>query len=66
MRLNSASDEDFEKVLKEVKKEYEANMPKGSQHSTVVQTSTGGPALSEKDQANAAFGQALKELVAGK
>lgn len=62
-RLLNASDDDFDKTLKEVKKEYEAYIPKGNQHSSVVNTNTGGPALSEKDQANLAFGKALKDLV---
>ena len=62
-RLINASDTEFDKVMKDVKKEYESVLPKGSQHSTVVQTSGQQPATSEKDQANAAFGKALKELV---
>lgn len=62
-RLLSASAEDFEKTIKEVKKEYEATLPKGSQHSTVVQTSGLPPQVSDKDRANAEFGKALKELV---
>ena len=62
-RLLNASAEDFEKAIKEVKKEYEATLPKGSQHSTVVQTSGLPPQVSDKDRANAEFGKALKELV---
>lgn len=62
-RLINASDDDFEKVIKEVKKDYDAIAPKGSQHSTVVQTSSTKPELSDKDKANAEFGQALKKLV---
>ena len=62
-RLINASDDDFDKVLKEVKKEYEAILPKGNQHSSVIQTSSNGPTPSEKDKANADFGKALKELV---
>ena len=66
-RLLSANEEDFDKVLKEVKKEYEAVLPKGNQHSTVVQTSTGNkPSPSEQEQANIAFGKALQELVGKK
>ena len=62
-RLLNASAEDFEKAIKEVKKEYEATLPKGSQHSTVVQPSGLPPQVSDKDRANAEFGKALKELV---
>ena len=62
-RLLNASDDDFEKVIKEVKKDYESVLPKGSQHSTVVQTGGAKATISEKDKANAEFGQALKELV---
>ena len=62
-RLINANDEDFDKVMKEVKKEYDAVLPKGSQHSTVVQTSVKQPEQNEKDQAKQEFGQALKELI---
>lgn len=62
-RLLNASDSDFEKVVKEVKKEYEATLPRGNQSSTVVPTSTGEKPVSDKDKANAEFGQVLKELI---
>ena len=65
-RLLTATDENFDKVVKEIRKEYEATMPKGSQSSTVVQTNSVPPQVNEKDRVNEAFGKALKELVNGK
>ena len=64
-RLLNASDEDFDKIVKEVKKDFENNIPKGNQHSSVIQTSTATPSnrQSEKDRANEEFGRALKQLV---
>ena len=64
-RLLNASDEDFDKIVKEVKKDFENNIPKGNQHSSVIQTSTATPSIrqSEKDRANEEFGRALKQLV---
>ena len=62
-RLINANDDEFDKVMKEVKKEYDAVLPKGSQHSTVVQTSVKQPEQNEKDKAKEEFGQALKQLV---
>ena len=62
-RLLSADETTIDKVIKDVKKEYEDSLPKGTTHSSVVQTASGKPATSEKDQANAAFGQALKDLI---
>ena len=37
-RLLNAESGDLDKVIKEVKKEYEASLPRGATHSTVVQT----------------------------
>lgn len=64
-RLTSAEEGDLDKVIKDIKKEYEANLPKGNTHSSVVQQSGGkpNPQLSEKEQAYAALGDALKEVV---
>lgn len=63
-RLLNATDETFEKVLKEVRKEYESVLPKGSQQSTVVQVSNGQQAtMTDKDKANMEFGKALKSLI---
>ena len=62
-RLLNAEDGDLDKAIKVVKKEYEDSLPKGSQHSTIVNTNVKQPQTSDKDKANAEFGQALKELV---
>lgn len=63
-RLLSANDEQFDKVLKDVKKDYEANLPKGSQHSTIVPNQQGvvTPQKTEKEQAYAAAADTLKDL----
>ena len=42
-RLLTAKEGDLEKVIKVVKSEYEATLPKGNTHSTVVPTSTSTP-----------------------
>ena len=63
-RLLNASDDDFEKVIKDVKKEYEATLPKGNQTSTVVKT--GGatqPSQTPADAANEAFAQVIGQIV---
>ena len=64
-RLLNAKDEDFEKVLKGVKTEYEATLPKGNQHSSVI--NTGGKPVSgtgdEKVIANEKMAEALGKLV---
>ena len=63
-RLLNASDDDFDKVVKDVKKEYEATLPKGNQTSTVVKTGgTTQPIQTPADAANEAFGQVLGQLV---
>ena len=62
-RLLNAEEGDLDKAIKVVKKEYEDSLPKGSQHSTIVNTNVKQPQTSDKDKANAEFGQALKELV---
>lgn len=64
-RLINAEDGDLDKVIKVVKGEYEANLPKGATHSTVVQTQQGNVNLAktEKEQAYAAAAEALKKLM---
>ena len=63
-RLLNASEDDFDKVVKDVKKEYEATLPKGNQTSTVVKTGgTTQPSATPADAANEAFGQVLGQLV---
>lgn len=64
-RLLSAEDGEIDKAIKEVKKEYEATLPKGAGHSTVVQTSVGSqsPSGSEdkKQRAMEAMGDFIRE-----
>ena len=62
-RLLTAEDGDIDKVIKDIKKEYEASLPKGATHSTVVNTSGNQPQVTDKDKANQLFGQALKEAL---
>lgn len=63
-RLINASDDDFDKVVKDVKKEYEATLPKGNQTSTVVRTGgTTQPSATPADAANEAFAQVLGNIV---
>ena len=64
-RLLNASEEDFEKTIKEVKKEYEATLPKGNQTSTVVRVG-GTPTSTTKtdaDIANEKFAESLGQMI---
>ena len=66
VRLLNAEEGDYDKVIKDIKKEYEADRPKGATHSTVVQNaqgSKGGQSQDNKQAAFDAFGEALKEVV---
>lgn len=63
-RLLNANSDDFDKVVKDVKKEYEATLPKGNQTSTIVKT--GGatqPSATQEDTANEALAQVLGNIV---
>ena len=64
-RLLNASEEDFEKVLKDVKKEYEATLPKGNTTSTIIKTGgkTGNTEPSETELANELFAETLGQIV---
>lgn len=42
-RLLTAEEGDLDKVIKDIKKEYEADKPKGATHSTIVQQAAGTP-----------------------
>lgn len=65
-RLLNAEEGDYDKVIKDIKKDYEANLPKGATHSTVVPTQSqrvtqqGGDA---KGEAYEKMGSALQELI---
>ena len=43
VRLRSAEEGDLDKVIKTIKSEYDANLPQGTAHSSVVQTSGKAP-----------------------
>ena len=65
-RLLSAEDGDLDKVIKVVKSEYEATLPKGNTHSSVVQV--GGTGATPKDsgtsatQVNEAVGEVISQI----
>ena len=68
-RLLNAEEGNIDKVIKDIKKEYEQYQPKGATHSTVVQTNTtsGNTQASDKEQAKEQayekMGDAIKELI---
>ena len=62
-RLLNAEDGDVDKVIKDIKKEYEASLPKGNTHSSVVQVNSQVPTQSKEDAAKEEFGKALKQLI---
>lgn len=67
-RLLNANDSDLDKAIKDVKKEYEATLPSGNQHSSVVQTQNGFKKVStssdnpERDEAYEKAADSLKDL----
>ena len=65
VRLLNAEEGDYDKVIKDIKKEYEADRPKGATHSTVVPNAqgSGNKPQDDKQAAFNAFGEALKEVV---
>lgn len=62
-RLLNANDADLDKVIKDVKKEYEQTLPKGATHSTVIQTAQGQVPKDNKSQVFEATGEALKQAL---
>ena len=65
-RLLNAEDGDLDKVIKDIKKDYEQYQPKGANHSTVVPTQSQTIQKGEQDTKVVAFekmGDALKEIV---
>lgn len=62
-RLLNAEDGNVDKVIKEIKKEYDATLPKGATHSTVVQTAQGQKPADNKEQVYQAVGDALKQAL---
>lgn len=61
-RLLSANGGDLDKVLKVVKEEYNGSLPKGNQHSTVVQTANGVVQSQAKDSKEIAYEKASESL----
>lgn len=61
-RLLNAEDGDLDKVVKEIKKEYDSYQPKGATHSTVVPNAQNQPPTDKKQEAYNKMGEALKEL----
>ena len=64
-RLLNAEDGNVDKVIKDIKKEYEQYQPKGATHSTVVPTQN-QTVNKQQDDKGAAFekmGDAIKELI---
>lgn len=64
-RLLNAESGDLDKVIKEVKKEYEASLPRGATHSTVVQTASGQQPSNAKEQVYQEVGNAIKNAIGG-
>ena len=64
-RLLNAEDGNVDKVIKDIKKEYEQYQPKGATHSTVVptQNQTVDKTQDDKSAAFEKMGDALKELI---
>lgn len=63
-RLLTAEEGNLDKVIKEIRKEYEATLPKGNQHSSVVNQSGGvKPNTTPQSEAYAQLGSALKDII---
>ena len=63
-RLLNASDSELDKVIKEVKKEYDASLPKGATHSTIVQTAQGSKQQrNDKEELYAEVGESIKNAL---
>lgn len=62
-RLLNADTGDIDKVIKEVKKDYEATLPKGATHSTVVNVGENKQPVDDKQQVYSAVGEALKSAL---
>ena len=62
-RLLNAEDGNIDKVIKDIKKDFEASQPKGATHSTIVQNASGKPAGDNKTQVFEQVGDALKQAL---
>ena len=65
-RLLNAGDGEIDKVIKDIKKEYEPFQQKGANHSTVVQSASGKTNVDSKEQLYGEVGEALKFALNGK
>ena len=61
-RLLNAEDGDLDKVVKDIKKEYDSYQPRGATHSTVVPNAQNQKPVDKKQEAYNKMGEALKEL----
>ncbi len=63
-RLLNAEAGELDKVIKDVKKEYEASLPKGATHSTVVQQNAQGQKqTNDKAELYASVGESIKNAL---
>lgn len=65
MRLLQAEESNLDKVVKDIKKEYEATLPKGATHSTVVQTTQAQKPSNDKTELYQEVGEAIKGALGG-
>lgn len=65
MRLLQAEESNLDKVVKDIKKEYEATLPKGATHSTVVQTTQAHKPSNDKTELYQEVGEAIKGALGG-
>ena len=65
VRLLNADETTLDKVIKDVKKEYDATKPQGATHSTVVNTANSqkGASSDDKSQLYESVGNALKQAL---
>ena len=62
-RLLNAEEGDIDKVIKDIKKEWDSYKPKGATHSTVVPNAQETKPTDQKQEAYKQMGDALKELI---
>ena len=62
-RLLNADSSELDRVIKDVKKEYEATLPKGATHSTVVQSAQGAKSSNDKTELYQEVGEAIKNAL---
>ena len=65
-RLLNANDGDVDKVIKDIKKDYEPFQQKGASRSTVVQNAGGKTNVDAKEQLYGEVGEAVKNALLGK